>query len=82
LPLSLLTRLAKKYAIELFSHTKIGKGVFQSLTIPRQHERDQQRAMAHQSMAAVVHSVLGFLIFVSNHNEVAMLCRHDGDRVI
>jgi hypothetical protein len=61
----------------LFSHTKIGKEVFQSLTTPRQHKRDQQRAMTHQLMAAVVHSVLGFLVLVSNHNEVAMLHRHE-----
>jgi hypothetical protein len=40
---------------------------------PRQHEGDQQRATAHQPMAAVVYLVLGFLFLVSKHNEVAML---------
>jgi hypothetical protein len=56
---------------KLRSHTKIGKRVFPSLTTPRQYEGDQQHAIAHQPMAAVVHLVLGFLVVV-----VAMVRRH------
>jgi hypothetical protein len=33
--------------------------------------------MAHQPMAAVAYFVLGFLVFVSKHNEVAMVRRHE-----
>jgi hypothetical protein len=57
--------------------TKIGKGVFPSLTTPRQHEGDQQRARANQPIAAVVYVVFGFLLLISKHNEVAMLRRHE-----
>jgi hypothetical protein len=68
---------ATVFCNKLFFVTKIGKRVFPSLTTPRQHEGDQQRTMAHQPMAAVVHFVLGFLVLVSKHNEVAMVRRHE-----
>jgi hypothetical protein len=51
-------------------------GDFPSSTTPRLHEGDQQRAMGLWLMAAVVYLVLGFLLLVSEHNEVAMSCRH------